>query len=231
MGAIDNPLVVPQLAGPAQAVLDAGGVVTLLFIPAGILATILRYRRGGPLERKQVQWFGSVIVLSFSMFFAASVLPQPYGQLAWIVASLSLGLIPVAIGIAILRYRLYEIDRILSRTIGWALVTGLLVAVLAGTIVALQALLAPFTNNNTLAVAGSTLVAAALFQPLRARVQRAVDRRFNRARVDAQRAIDAFGTHLRDDVDIDALNGRLLAAAAATVEPNAAGLWIRRTGA
>ena len=231
MGAIDNPLVVPQLAGPAQAVLDAGGVVTLLFIPAGILATILRYRRGGPLERKQVQWFGSVIVLSFSMFFAATVLPQPYGQWAWIVASLSLGLIPVAIGIAILRYRLYEIDRIVSRTIGWALVTGLLVAVLAGTIVALQALLAPFTNNNTLAVAGSTLVAAALFQPLRARVQRAVDRRFNRARVDAQRAIDAFGTHLRDDVDIDALNGRLLAAAAATVQPNAAGLWIRRTGA
>ncbi len=100
----------------------------------------------------------------------------------------------------------------------------------AGTIVGLQAVLAPFTNNNTLAVAGSTLVAAALFQPLRARVQRAVDRRFNRARVDAQQAIDAFGAHLRDDVDLAALHGRLVAAADATVQPNGAGLWIRRTG-
>jgi hypothetical protein len=158
---------------------------------------------------------------------AASTLPQPYGQWAWIVASASIGLVPVAIGIAILRYRLYEIDRIVSRTIGWALVTGLLVAVFAGTIVGLQALLAPLTNNNTLAVAGSTLVAAALFQPLRRRVQRAVDRRFNRARVDAQRAIDAFGAHLRDDVDLAALHGRLVAAADATVQPNGAGLWLR----
>ena len=105
--------------------------------------------------------------------------------------------------------------------------TGLLVAVFAGTIVGLQALLAPVTDNNTLAVAASTLVAAALFQPLRARVQRAVDRRFNRARVDAQTAIDAFGAHLRDDVDLTALRGRLVHVASEAVQPNGAVLWLR----
>ena len=227
MPTVYNPLGMPALGGLPQALIDIGGIGALVCIPAGILAAVLRYRRGTLVERKQLKWFGSVLVLAFSMFFAATLLPQPYGQWAWIVASASIGLVPVAIGIAILRYRLYEIDRIVSRTIGWALVTAALAAVFVGTIVGLQAVLAPFTNNNTLAVAGSTLVAAALFQPVRARVQRAVDRRFNRARVDAQRAIDAFGIHLRDDVDLAALHGRLLAAANATVQPAGAGLWLR----
>jgi hypothetical protein len=230
MPGVANPAGVAGLRDAGQALIDLSGILSLLCLPAGIVAAILRYRRGTLVERKQLKWFGSVLVLAFSAFFGATILPQPYGQWAWIVASLCMGLIPIAIGIAILRYRLYEIDRIVSRTIGWALVTGVLLAVFAGTIVGLQALLAPFTNNNTLAVAGSTLLAAALFQPLRARVQRAVDRRFNRARVDAQRAIDVFGAHLRDDVDLGALHGRLLAAADATVQPSGASLWIRRTG-
>jgi hypothetical protein len=230
MPAFDNPLGMRTLGGLPQALIDIGGIGALVCIPAGIVAAVVRYRRGTMVERKQLKWFGSVLVLAFAMFFAATLLPQPYGQWAWIVASASLALVPVAIGIAILRYRLYEIDRIVSRTIGWALVSSLLLVVFAGTIVGLQALLAPFTNNNTLAVAGSTLVAAALFQPVRARVQRAVDRRFNRARVDAQQSIDAFGAHLRDDVDLAALHGRLITAADATVQPNGAGLWIRRTG-
>ena len=109
---------------------------------------------------------------------------------------------PIVIGIAILRYRLYEIDRIISRTIGWAIVTGLLVAVFAGLVVALQAVLAPVTKENTLAVAASTLVAFALFQPLRRRVQRAVDRRFDRARYDGQRTVGAFAERLRNEVDL-----------------------------
>ncbi len=111
-------------ADSPQALIDLGGIGALVCIPAGILAAVLRYRRGTPVERKQLKWFGSVLVLAFSMFFAATLLPQPYGQWAWIVASASIGLVPVAIGIAILRYRLYEIDRIVSRTIACALVTG-----------------------------------------------------------------------------------------------------------
>ena len=104
-------------------------------------------------------------------------------QFGWVGGIISISLIPVAIGIAILRYHLYEIDRVISRTLGWTIVTALLAGVLVGGIAVLEAVLAPFTNENTIAVAASTLVAAALFQPLRRRVQRAVDRRFDRAHV------------------------------------------------
>ena len=152
-------------------------------------------------------------------------------DLGWLGGIISLSLIPVAIGIAILRYRLYEIDRIISRTIGWAVVTGLLVAVFAVVVVVLQAVLAPFTNENTLAVAASTLVAfAALFQPLRRRVQRAVDRRFDRARYDGQRTVDAFAEHLRSDVDLASLRGSLAATADQAVRPASASVWLSPRG-
>jgi hypothetical protein len=230
MQMIDNPFVLPELAGLAQAVLNVGGLASLLFIPAGILATVLRYRRGDPVERKQLQWFGSVLALCFSMFFAANVLPQPYGQWAWIVASLSLGLVPVAIGIAILRYRLYEIDRIVSRTIAYAAVTGVLAAVFLGTNLGLQALVAPATGGGTLAVAASTLLVAALFQPLRRRVQAPVDRRFNRARADAEQVIARFTTRARDEIDLDRLRDVVASTAAEAVHPTGAGLWLRSDG-
>jgi hypothetical protein len=204
-------------------------IIALLVV--GVVSMLARYRRSTGVLRLQLRWLlASIAFVVAGVTFGLSTLAifgEDIGGLAWIGAIVAYPTVPASIGIAVLRYRLYEIDRIISRTIGWAVVTVALAAVFAGTIVGLQALLAPFTNNNTLAVAGSTLMAAALFQPLRARVQRAVDRRFNRARVDAQRAIDAFGVHLRDDVDLAALHGRLVAAADATVQPNGAGLWIR----
>jgi uncharacterized membrane protein YfcA len=135
---------------------------------------------------------------------------------------------PVAIGVAVLRYRLFEIDRIISRTIGWAVLSTLLVGVLATTIVGLQALLAPFTNSDTLAVAVSTLLAAALFQPLRRRVQAAVDRRFDRAAYDAQRTVAAFAGHLRDEVDLDRIRDRIRLVTGETVRPATIGIWLRR---
>jgi divalent metal cation (Fe/Co/Zn/Cd) transporter len=150
------------------------------------------------------------------------------GPIADLAFGLSLAAIPISVAIAVLRYRLYEIDRVISRTIGWIVVTTMLAAFVGGAIIGLQALLAPFTSNNTLAVAVSTLLAAALFQPLRARVQRIVDRRFNRARVDAQQAVDAFGAHLRDDLELATLRDRLVSAAEAGVQPAGAGLWLRR---
>jgi hypothetical protein len=228
MPGLDNPLGVPALAGPSQALMELGGLGALVCLPAGIVAAVLRYRRGTPVERKQLQWFGSVIALSFSMFLLATVLPQPYGQLAWIVASVSLGLVPVAIAVAILRYRLYEIDRIVSRTIGWTLVTGILVGLFVAAVIGLQAALDAFTQGETLAVAVSTLVAAALFQPVRRRVQDTVDRRFNRSRVDAQRAVDAFGTQLRDEANPGRVERLLTAAAAAAVHPRGVAVWVRR---
>ncbi|HYO42289.1 MAG TPA: hypothetical protein VES19_03755 [Candidatus Limnocylindrales bacterium] len=204
-------------------------VIALLVV--GIVSLLVRYRRSTGVLRLQLRWLlASIAFVAASVTFGLStlaILGEDIGGLAWLGAIVAYPTVPASIGVAVLRYRLYEIDRIVSRTIGWVIVTAMLAAVFAGTIIGLQALLAPFTNNNTLAVAGSTLLAATLFQPLRARVQRAVDRRFNRARVDAQRAIDDFGAHLRDSLDLDDLNGRLTAAIADTMQPSRAGLWIR----
>ena len=204
----DNALGIPALGGLPQALVDLGGLGGLVCLAAGIPATILRYRRGTTVERKQLKWFGSVLVLAFSMFLAATMLPQPYGQAAWAAGSLSLGLIPIAIGIAILRYRLYEIDRIVSRTLSYALVTALLAAAFVGTNLALQAAVADMTDGSTLTVAVSTLVVAALFQPIRRRVQAPIDRRFNRAHLDAERVVDALSATVRDEVDLVRLRDR-----------------------
>ena len=134
---------------------------------------------------------------------------------------------PIAIGIAVTRYRLYEIDRIISRTLSYGLVTVTLALVFVGGVLGLQAVLAPFTRDSTIAVAASTLVVAALFQPLRRRVQRAVDRRFDRARYDGQKVVDAFGRQLRDEVDLDRLRTTLLATADDVVRPVSASVWLR----
>lgn len=194
---------------------------------AGLSSVVARYRRGSIVERQQLK----VPLLGVSFFGLVYAAGAIQGSLAGPVANLLFGLslaaIPVSVAIAVLRYRLYEIDRVISRTIAWVLVTVLLAAFVGGAIVGLQAVLAPFTNNDTLAVAVSTLLAAALFQPLRARVQRIVDRRFNRARVDAQRAIDAFGAHLRDDLDLATLRGRLVSAADVGVQPVGVAVWLR----
>jgi hypothetical protein len=134
---------------------------------------------------------------------------------------------PVAIGLAVLCYRLYEIDRVISRTISWASVTLILGSLFVAVILVAQALLAPVTQSNELAVAGSTLLVFALFQPIRRRVQRLVDRRFNRARYDAERTVAEFAARLRDEVDLEQLRTEILATVSATVEPSSVSLWLR----
>jgi hypothetical protein len=223
----ENPLGVTGLANVAETVIGVTGVVALVCLVGAVLGAVTRFRRGTPTERSQLKWFGSAVGMTFTMFFVAAVLPQPLGQGAWIMATISLGLIPIAIGIAIIRYRLYDIDQIVSRTIGWAIVTGTLVVIFTTVVVGLQALLAPWTENNTLAVAASTLVAAALFQPLRGRVQRGVDRRFNRSRVDAGRAVAGFADHARNEVDLTRLGTALVATANDAVHPSAGAVWLR----
>ena len=138
---------------------------------------------------------------------------------------------PIAIGIAVTRYRLYEIDRIISRTIGWAIVTGALVAVFVGLVVTLQGALASVADQGTLAVAISTLVAFALFQPLRRRVQRAVDRRFDRARYDGELTAAAFAGRLRNEVDLEGLEADITATVAFALHPATASIWVRGTPA
>jgi hypothetical protein len=136
-------------------------------------------------------------------------------------------LLPIAIGIAVLRYHLYEIDRIVSRTIAYGVVTAILGFLFVAVVLAAQAVLGPVTGSNELAIAGSTLLVFALFQPIRRRVQRFVDRRFNRARYDAERTISAFAGRLRAEVDLEQLRAEILATVAQTVEPSSVSLWLR----
>jgi len=166
----------------------------------------------------------AVVAIAFPI--ALVLPPSSYSDFFLLVGLLALLALPVAIGVAILRYRLYDIDRIISRTIGWTLVSGLLVTAFAIVVVGLQATLAGVTQGDTLAVAASTLVAFALFQPVRRTVQRTVDRRFDRARYDAQRTADAFAERLRTEVDLDVLAAELERTVAGTVRPTAASLWL-----
>jgi hypothetical protein len=217
------------------------GVLDVLFVgatvigfSAGVLAIWLRFRRGDAAQRQQVKWLVAVVALGAVILPVSLIVPgdtNPEIANAFTTLTvLTLFALPVVIAVAVLRYRLFEIDRIISRTIAWAAVTGVLVAVFAGVVIALQAALARVTQGETLAVAGSTLIAAALFQPVRRRIQEAVDRRFDRTRHDAQRAVDAFGEHLRNEIDLARLGGAVLATADDAVRPAVAGLWLREPG-
>ncbi len=135
---------------------------------------------------------------------------------------------PIAIGIAVLRYRLYEIDRIISRTLTYGLLTAVLVGVYAAGFLLLQAVLARFTSGGgTIAVAVSTLAAFALSQPLRRRLQSTMDRRFNRSRYDAERTVEGFAAHLRDEFDVDRLGGELRTVVDRSLAPISVGVWLR----
>ena len=208
-----------------------------------ILAFIVRFRQSKGTERLQDKWlvvslaflfvtllWGTVLVLAVGND-AASRMDGPTFLLAslvaWGPATLALPMPPVAIAVAVLRNHLYEIDRIISRTIGWAVVTGVLFALFAGGVLALEALLAGYTAGQTLAVAASTLAAFALFQPVRRRVQTAVDQRFDRARYDGERTSTAFAEQVRDEVDLSRLRAALVDTVDAAVRPVSAAVWLR----
>ncbi len=149
------------------------------------------------------------------------------GGLVWLPATVSFALPPIAIGVAVTRYRLYELDRLISRSLGWVVLSTLLLGVYAGGIIVLQGVLGGVLQGETLAVAASTLLAAALFQPLRGRVQRAMDHRFDRARYDGERTASAFADRLRNEVDLARVSSELVAAAGLTMRPMSADVWLR----
>jgi len=164
-------------------------------------------------------------------FPLAFIVPlPPVADAAFFTGLLALLALPLAIGVAILRYRLYDIDRIISRTLSWTTVTVVLLVVFAGLVVGLQALLIDVTQGQTLAVAASTLAAFALFQPVRRRVQRAVDRRFDRARYDSELTAAAFAERLRTEVDLDAVASDLTGSIERTLRPTTLELWLKETG-
>jgi hypothetical protein len=212
--------------------LDQGGrqlFSTLIVGPAAMLcgaAFVHRFRGSRGVERQQLKWVAYAAVIFVIGLLV--LVPLSFGRKPLEIAQQLITLaVPVAAGIAILRYRLYDIDALINRTAVYG-ATSLAIAVtfFIG-IVALQALLRPLTAGNELAIAASTLVSFALFQPIRRRVQDAVDRRFDRSRYDAARTLDVFADRLRDEVDLDALRADLHAAVRATMAPAHASLWLR----
>ncbi len=209
----------------------AGFVIAVLVFLAISLSWVIRqvvlYRRSTGDRRQQLKWLlagGSFSVFGFLL--AITVGSSSHGVLAAIgkVGFLGLIALPISIGIGILRYRLYDIDRFISRTLSYALLTGLLVGVFAG-VVLLTTRVLPF--SSPIGVAASTLAAAALFNPLRTRLQRVVDRRFNRARYDAEATVAAFGASLRNAVDVETVLAELSAAAAGSLEPAHVRIWVK----
>ena len=225
-----SPIAITGFPGKGLVYAAYSGMLVLLL--AACASLVVRWRRGNVLERAQVKWIAaaSVAALAVELVNVATFDPNdPNGPIA-IAATVALALIPIAIGIAILRYRLYEIDRIISRTIAYAGLTAVLGAVFAATILLLQAALQPFTQGQTVAVAASTLAVFALFQPIRRRVQAVVDRRFDRARYDAERTSVAFAERLRQEVDIDAVTADLRDTVRSAIKPAGLGLWLRGGG-
>ncbi len=232
---------------------EAGSLVRVLsnwlvfgFVPLFALAAIslvVRFRRSRGAERQQLKWIAATVpiivalvggtYLVGALIGAGPVSDDPEnvgGPVLLLVAAgvLSPGLLPVAIGLAILRYRLYDIDVVIRRTLVYGALTAILAAAYVGTIALFQLGLSSFTARNQLAVAASTLLVAALFQPLRAAIQRAVDRRFYRRKYDAAKTLETFGARLRSQVDIESLRAEVVAAARETVQPRQASLWLRR---
>ena len=213
----------------AQLLGTFGFFISLFVAAAGAVALVTRFRRSIGTERQQIKWFATAAVIEVTLLnvMTGVQLPPPFNAL---VALLIPPLIPIATGVAILRYRLYDIDRIISRTVSYGAVTGILAVVYVGTILVSQTVLSSFFRGNSVAVAASTLVVAALFQPLRRRVQSVVDRRFNRSRYDAERTVAAFGERLRDQVDLASLSGDIAGVVDSTLHPSQIGVWLRAPG-
>ncbi len=208
-----------------------------LFAPLIAWAMVVRYRRSDVTVRRQLKWFVFSMTVSIGAISAAalaSTVTDRPPEAALALFGFGGAFVAVAIGIAILRYHLYDIDRLISRTLGYAVITGILGVVFIGVILLLTAVAKdlvqgaiPSNQGQTIAVAISTLVVFALFQPVRRRVQRAIDRRFDRANYDSERTVAAFAGRLRNDVDLAAVSLEIVATATTAVHPTQATVWLR----
>ena len=213
-----------QLVSPPTLAAMVIGFLAALVVSGS--AIVVRFARSTGEERLQLKWFAAAAVLGVVTFIAL-ILTNSNSVAAVILNNLALLSLDVAIAIAVLKYRLFEIDRIISRTLAYTIVTGLLVGLYAGLVLLATEVL---SFSSSVAVAASTLAAAALFSPLRRRVQRAVDRRFNRARYDAHEMVAAFAVRLKDTVDPDDVQADLANVVQRALEPAHASLWMNNGG-
>jgi hypothetical protein len=225
---VSGPLDPQVYGGALRVALQLALLAGLLTILVGAISLVARFRRARGVERLQLQWVALAAALTGVSMLAAAVLIA-VGEVnlgAW-ASVVGVTFLPLATGAAILRYRLYDLDRIISRTLAYGLLTLLLGGAYALIVLVSGQLVG---RDSTLAVAAATLAVAAVFQPARRRIQQAVDRRFNRRRHDAARLIERFGCHLRDQVDLDTLTAEVLAVATQTMQPTRVSLWLRPPG-
>jgi hypothetical protein len=218
--------------GPVVDLIGSVGILGLVLclLVAG-LSLVLRLRRGRGVQRQQLKWVAyaaavAATVQAGSIMYFVVFRTSPMVLAVLVIAALAA--IPVAACIAILKYRLYDIDRLINRTLVYGLLTALLAGVYAGAVLVLGQVFGGVTGDPpSWAVAGATLAVAALFQPARRRIQQAVDRRFNRHKYDAAKTIERFSGRLRDELDLHTLSGELLAVIDQTMQPTSASLWLR----
>jgi hypothetical protein len=222
--AVRNPVVyLPAIKPLLDVILALSAPCFLVGIDGAVAALVVRFRRSRGIERQQLKWFT----------YAAALVPLPflayeYARPIWpVLLALILPLVPISVGIAILRYRLYEIDRIINRTLVYGLLTALLGLCYAAGSLLFVLVAGAGKEPPSWLVAAATLAAAAVFRPARRRIQAVVDRRFNRRRYNAAQTIQAFSARLRDEVDLDTLSAEVLAVAGRTMEPTMVSLWLR----
>ena len=222
---VDNPLDLRPFDGALLLANRAALAVTALGILGGAGSLVVRFRRARGVERQQLRWVVLAAALTGVGMLASVVLVVGGNEVlvGW-VGGVCVAFLPLAIGAAVLRYRLFDLDRIISRTLAYGLLTVLLGGGYAGVVLGLGQL---FGHDSSLVVAAATLAVAAVFQPARRRVQRAVDRRFNRRRYDTAQTIQAFSARLRQQVDLEALTAELLAVVEQTMQPTQVSLWLR----
>jgi hypothetical protein len=227
----DNPWGVPALDVPAKVAVIVGWLLTPLGVVLGGIVNARRFRRSTGLARQQLKWValagaaaGTLLLANLATWF---VDPSGLADLRNALIAIGMAVFPTAVGIAILRYRLYDVDVVINRALVYSGLTATLATTYLSVVLLLQAALQPVTETSDLAVAGSTLLVAALFRPVRARIQGAVDRRYYRRRYDAEKTLATFANGLRDQVDLEALCGQLLDVASETVQPQHASLWLR----
>ncbi len=224
---VENPYGIGREHGVFEGLANSGWILLLAVILASVLSVILRFRRSQGEEREQLKWIAAAAALLVGFWLVALFTDSVNVNVSQALFLLGVAIFPVSIGFAILKYRLYEIDRIINRALVYAVLTAGLAGLYFGIVIALQQIFGSLTRGNDLAIAGSTLAVAALFRPARRRIQELVDRRFYRHRYDAQQTLEAFSVRLRDEVDLDQLGAELGAVVHETMQPAHVSLWLR----
>ena len=226
-----NPLGIESLEGPLRLAYGANSVVLAAVLLAAVVSLVVRFRQTSGVERQQLKWFAYGVSLLPLLAVIGPIADAAGPVASALVFPILMSGIPVAIGVAVLKYRLYDIDHIINRTLVYGLLTALLGAVYASIVLVLGEVSGGIGDEPpTWVIAGATLAAAALFQPARRRIQTAVDRRFNRRKHHAAKTIEAFSTRLRDQIDLDTLSTELLGVIDQTMEPTRVSLWLRPSG-